>query len=181
MKNRNEWTAPLIERLTDLWQNHSAGEIAAILNKEAGIAFSRNAIIGKVHKLGLSIENKNLIYSKTRENGHARTNAIKPKVTGKQVGSLASGIIHRIKAKQSGVGAPDVPLKPQPDATDAQPRHITLMELSRETCRWPYGDPSNFTFCGCDKISNGPYCYQHDQISKPPPSSRKALPGRRAA
>ena len=89
------------------------------------------------------------------------------------VGPFAAGVIHRIKAQQNGTGAPDVPLRLIHDAADVQPLHIGIMELTKNTCRWPYGDPGSFTFCGCAKISNGPYCYEHDQLSKPPALQRK--------
>src|SRR5438445_9275551 len=49
------WTREATERLAALWQTGASGSlIAAAINRDHGTAFSRNAVIGKVHRLGLA-------------------------------------------------------------------------------------------------------------------------------
>jgi hypothetical protein len=44
-----------------------------------------------------------------------------------------------------------------------EPRHLSLIELTAETCRWPYGD-GPFTFCGHPPAADKPYCAAHWSI-----------------
>src|SRR6266545_4917314 len=49
------WTRETTEQLVALWQTGASGSlIAAAINRDHGTAFSRNAVIGKVHRLGLA-------------------------------------------------------------------------------------------------------------------------------
>lgn len=43
---------------------------------------------------------------------------------------------------------------------EISPRHVTLLDLERNECRWPYGD-GPFTFCGCATEDGKPYCLPH--------------------
>jgi hypothetical protein len=40
------------------------------------------------------------------------------------------------------------------------PRHVSLLDLAPNGCKWPYGD-GPFTFCGCNRAEGKPYCYPH--------------------
>jgi GcrA cell cycle regulator len=160
-----DWNDKNLETLRQLFrERYTASEIA----EKLGDGLSRNAVCGKLSRLGLT---RGLTVRHAREAPQP-----KPKASTVPVGSLAFKVIRSIKAKHNGTDAPDA-LYIVHDAADVVPLHISLLELTAETCRWPYGD-GPFTFCGCQKISDGPYCYSHDFLSKPAPLERKA---RRAA
>jgi hypothetical protein len=153
------WT---VDRIEVLRRMHNAGKSARAIAEELGGFFTRSSVNSKLHRLGLIPGSR--VVSEAAKSG--------------TVGATAYGIIHRIKAKQNGTGAPDALLKLRPDA-DVHPRHIGFNELTKSSCRWPYGDRP-FTFCGCEKMPTGPYCYAHDVLSKPVPQQQITAP-RRAA
>ncbi|WP_035463507.1 GcrA family cell cycle regulator, partial [Bartonella birtlesii] len=56
-------------------------------------------------------------------------------------------------------------------------RHLNLLQLNENTCRWPVGDPlsSDFHFCGADSDENSPYCAFHAKIAFQPISERRRI------
>ena len=53
-----------------------------------------------------------------------------------------------------------------------EPVHLTLLELTDATCRWPFGDGTAqhpFSFCGCATRDESPYCDEHHAIAYVPP------------
>jgi GcrA cell cycle regulator len=139
------WTEDRIDLLTRLWTSGlSCSEVA----KEMGY-ITRNAVIGKVHRLGL-----------TREGS---TRIAKPRIP---------GIPRQPKIRIPKVKAPDLSFVLS--LPDVFPLHIPFDLLDRKTCHWPYGD-GPFTFCGCE-VLDGPYCYPHklQSIGKGTASERSA-------
>lgn len=136
-----DWTDDQVEMLKRLWADGlSASQIAA---KLCGV--SRNAVIGKVHRLGLT----------------KRKDAQAPKP--RKVPTLRR---KRHEFIGRTVMAPVMEGKPLPECTDADipiEQRKTLMELTNETCRWPVGDPANpeFYFCGAMPEIDKPYCTHH--------------------
>ena len=146
------WTEDRVETLKKLWtEGLSASQIANRLGD-----VTRNAVIGKVHRLGLS--------------GRATTSRIKSVRPRKR----AAGN----RAKQSRplrFGAPRTPFpagSPQPSEQSfelAEELEIPLEErkyittLTESCCRWPIGDPTHddFHFCGKNKVGGMPYCEFH--------------------
>lgn len=55
------------------------------------------------------------------------------------------------------------------------PTAVTFQELQPHHCRWPIGDPKqrDFRFCGCQRLSVGPYCEAHTTASLNPLTRRK--------
>lgn len=184
------WTEERVERLKQLWQEgRSASHIAAELG-----GVSRNAVIGKVHRLGLSGRGKPQPQAPTASKARAR---------GEQRGEGQRG------EGQQGASAPsapaDSPAAPQPiiagaNALAVAPERIaeaapapapvrrpaaevvvpisdrvTIMDLRENMCRWPIGDPSSaeFRFCGARALTGLPYCDCHAQIAYQPSSERR--------
>lgn len=140
------WSDERIEQLKLLYAlpDLSTTEIAARL----GGGLSRNAVIGKVHRLGLPLRGKPL-----------------PKKRSMPPGSFAFKVVRSIRAKRDGTDAPDVPL-PEIPQVQMEARHVGLLELQPAECRWPYGQ-GPFTFCGCAAIAeNRPYCWAHTRQAK---------------
>jgi GcrA cell cycle regulator len=137
------WTEERVERLKELYKDPSRSltEIAA----ELGGGLSRNAVVGKVHRLGLPLRGGG------RRVGDRKATP---------VGSIAFKVIRAIKAKRNGTDAPDVPL-PEIKEAQAEARHVGLLDLKPGECRWPYGS-GPFTFCGCAVAAPSlPYCLAH--------------------
>ena len=131
------WTTERENKLRDLWgKGHTASQIAGILG-----GTTRNAVIGKAHRLNLEARapSKKKLYKK--KNNHE----LLPEVKSQKLGRKA-----RFKALLL-----DKNFEPE------NPK--TLEELTDETCRWPIGHPpeKEFYFCGRKSIQKFPYCKLH--------------------
>lgn len=156
------WTEASTVRLKELWPNHGCRDIAAKLAEEGFGAFTRSAVIGKVHRLGLSTKQKDEVHPNTPFALVPRMNVS----TAHRVGGDASKILHAIKRQQKE-GAPKI--SPEPfvcrAVPDIEPRHISLLDLQHNDCRWPFGE-GPFTFCGHPKAISSSYCPAHQTIAR---------------
>jgi GcrA cell cycle regulator len=146
------WTDERVELLKKLWQDGlSASQIA----KQLG-GVTRNAVIGKVHRLGLS--------GRAAPSQPSRSTFKAPRPP-RPVTVTAP---RRVEAH-----APTVP--PRPAIVDEAPGTATVLTLGAHMCKWPIGDPSadSFTFCGRRTDSDGPYCAQHAQVAYQPAQGKK--------
>jgi GcrA cell cycle regulator len=155
------WTDERVELLKKLWSDGlSASQIAAELG-----GITRNAVIGKVHRLGLSGRAKSASVGVPRQR-KARSSSML------RIGRSA------VRGNTALAHAYDVEAENEPELLDniipiGQRR--TLMELSEQTCRWPIGDPGNgdFFFCGGHSVEGLPYCAYHSRIAYQPASDRR--------
>ena len=150
--NSPGWTGTRTERLKQLWaEGHSASEIAALLGW-----VTRNAVIGKVHRLGLAGR-------KTTSRQSVR------RTSPRRHGSGRAGL-REAPARFVRPASPLPPAPPPPVAALMLP----LRQLRADQCRWPIGDPKEacFGFCGCQKAPGAPYCGHHAAIAYNPAASR---------
>lgn len=160
------WTDERVELLKKLWTDGlSASQIAAQLGQ-----VTRNAVIGKVHRLGLSGRMKSTTtisrVSKPRLRQHVR-----PSVQPTSFGATALKAEHQVERGLVQLLEPAV-IMPFPAPKG---ENITLMQLSEKTCRWPLGDPSTneFRFCGCDTAAGASYCQYHSALAFQPAGGRR--------
>ena len=182
------WSEERVAILKKMWlEGNSASEIAKALGN-----ITRNAVIGKVHRLGLS----------NRDTNVSKSNDSSPKITG----NVKRGRPPKVNKEQKKRGRPlkvkesidfnraknikDKTAKPLGDVTqtsdekleivsdlseetlknllkvEKKSKKISLMELTEKTCKWPIGDPATdtFWFCGHESQPGKPYCKTH--ISK---------------
>ena len=167
------WTDERVELLTKLWaEGLSASQIAAQLG-----GVSRNAVIGKVHRLHLSSRGRSTSSGsrpkKASGNGSAKP-AAKP-VTSARIVTATIGAI----ALQAQFDAAEPTLRHQPrpstDVVVPISRKLQLIQLSEKTCKWPNGDPlaEDFSFCGNDVGDSGPYCSFHASVAFQPAAERR--------
>jgi GcrA cell cycle regulator len=161
------WTNERIELLQKLWlEGCSASRIAG----ELGAGITRNAVIGKVYRLGLSGRVKAAV-------GHvpASSHQKAPRRAAHPRPSAPAAIGNTALALQPLVM--EAPL-PQAAVDVVVPicEPVTIMELRESMCRWPIGDPtqSEFRFCGAKKLpGQGPYCACHSGIAYHGPNDRR--------
>jgi GcrA cell cycle regulator len=138
------WTDARTERLKALWADgRAASEIAALLGK-----VTRNAVIGKVHRLGLAGRK-----TTSRKSVPRRTS---PRCSG-------------LRQPPARFVRPATSLLPPPPPPAAA-LMLPLRQLRGDQCRWPVGDPreAGFGFCGCRKAAGVPYCAYHAAIAYNP-------------
>ena len=182
------WTDERVELLKKMWGD---GQSASQIAKELG-GVTRNAVIGKVHRLGLS--------------NRATTASAKPATASKAEAKPATEPKPKAPPKPETVAKPAAPepaapipirkaiipagqpLPPQPSANEISPealakvsevekkaKRLLLLELTERTCKWPVGDPAtdDFWFCGLATQAGKPYCEAHVGVAFQPMSARR--------
>lgn len=164
MPNWPDVRVDFLRELVNDAAKYSCSEMRNLLNNQFSCNYSRNAIIGKIDRLGLKSQSgmKNGVEPKTAKRVAGST--IKPSPL--PAGSVASKVLHKIKQVQKDREHPKP--DPQPLRCDpVEPGRVTLLQLTKETCRWPIGTPGapDFCFCGNPPIQGRPYCSGHTRIS----------------
>ncbi len=162
------WTEERVEVLKKLWADGlSASQIAIRL---AG-GVTRNAVIGKVHRLGLSGRATPSRATaprqrKMRQPSHPASSRSKPLPT---AGATA--------LKPQAIATPAPTPAPVPIRLVESPKgeRINILMLTDRTCRWPLGDPGTeeFGFCGHAPRAGVPYCEYHAQLAYQPVQDRR--------
>ena len=182
------WTDDRVEVLKKMWgEGQSASQIA----KELG-GVTRNAVIGKVHRLGLSNRTTTNTAAKADAKPKAAPKApAKPKVemrTEPAIKPVDPNLPKSNLPSRKMIIPAGQPLPPQPSANEISPealakvneiekkaKKLTLMELTERTCKWPVGDPAteDFWFCGLTVQQGKPYCEAHVGVAFQPMSARR--------
>ncbi len=159
------WTEDRVEVLKKLWaEGHSASQIA----KELG-GVTRNAVIGKVHRLGLS----GRATPSRPVKRPPRLARPKPRIQpdGSVVTPKPQRVVAEAVLKPNEKVAMLTTLPPQPLADGEA---ATILTLRDSMCKWPIGYPADpkFAFCG-RKSANGPYCAEHGKVAFQPAKKRE--------
>lgn len=158
------WTDERVELLKKLWsEGLSASQIAAELG-----GVTRNAVIGKVHRLGLSGRAKAAASPAPRPRKPrpaATTQVMRPMVQGN---TALAPVVETVTAPEPEVAADPV-AKVIPMGGGC-----TILDLTEFTCRWPVGDPGkgDFHYCGSRSKTGLPYCAYHARIAYQPVQDR---------
>ena len=177
------WTDERVEMLKQMWNE---GKSASQIAKELG-SVTPNAVIGKVHCLGLS--------NRTTAPKPVKEAAAKPEPKKKPVEKAEPKPAPETKQaapaeppRQKPIIPAGQPLPPQPivpevseetlanvRALEEKAKKLSLLQLTERTCKWPIGDPATeeFWFCGHPSAPGKPYCETHVQLAFQPPSSRR--------
>jgi GcrA cell cycle regulator len=142
------WTDDRLEELKTLWaEGHSISTIADRLGHT-----TRNAVIGKVHRLGLPGRQK------TQRPRQPRRSRASPMPRRR---AMSVSHVQHMPITADNIAAELAKLGPGPEPP------VTVQTLTASTCRWPEGDPCmpGFHFCGRKPAATGPYCGPHDWIA----------------
>lgn len=182
------WTDDRVEQLKKMWsEGLTASQIAA---KLGGV--SRNAVIGKVHRLKLESRAQSPKSSSGRKPAAPRAPSTGGRSTGVRStsrggGSMGSSAPRSMSTVTQTVGATvmkadveeqtlaELDTRPIEDVVVPIARKLKLVELSEKTCKFPYGDPlaDEFYFCGHDVHEETPYCNYHGKVVYQQPHERK--------
>jgi GcrA cell cycle regulator len=150
------WTTERIEQL-----RHCIASGLTCSQTAAEIGVTRNAVIGKIHRLGLS---------PARPAG-ASARSCPPRARHPR-NSPSSRLLRLIVAQAPGI-ASDAVAEPVP--IDSAQR-CSLLEIAQDRCHWPIGDPhaADFAFCGNEAVSGFSYCAGHARMAYRMPARRRA-------
>lgn len=142
------WTDERVMLLKKLWVE---GKTAAEIAKLIGGGVTRNAVIGKAHRLKLSGR-----ISPIQENSRTET----------AVGRVATAQRKSPRATVAKVSNREIIAPVQIPAVEENycfGDGVSLVELKESMCRWPIGDPkeAGFKFCGGPAEEGLPYCSHH--------------------
>ena len=178
------WNDERVELLKKLWADGmTASQISAALG-----GVTRNAVIGKIHRLGLSGR------TKTTADG-APAGSAAPEAEAETLPPIIETVAEVAVAAPEPVAPPAAPrilqaepeiapVRPAPVIRPAMPKsevvvpfveRTTIMTLTANACRWPIGDPGSegFHFCGKRSQPGIPYCTEHARIAYQPSADRR--------
>lgn len=153
------WTDERVEELKRLHADGgSAAQIAAMMK-----APSRNAVIGKLLRLGITGE------MRPAKKWPQQRQARRPRRTGQHT---ITNIRNRPDPRT--LPSPSLPAEPPP-VPDM--KRVSLLELTDQMCKWPVGDPrdKDFCFCGTEPYNGLPYCGYHARVAYVPVRERKRI------
>ncbi len=162
------WTDERVELLKKLYfDGLSASQIAGELG-----GITRNAVIGKVHRLGLDGRARPRACSapRVRKPRNRMIRVSRPQMRGNTALALAFEMHEEPELK---VIENIIPIG----------QRKTLLELNEDTCRWMIGDPATMFrtedpafFCGGKPLTNLPYCAYHSRVAYQPANDRRHRP-----
>jgi len=162
------WTDERVELLKQLWlDGKSASQISSIL----GGGVTRNAVIGKVHRLGLAGRPKSpavvaapIRSPRARVTSQRLGNAIVQRP--RSIGNTALAFSHDY----------DIESQNDVDRNVVLPMSVkvTIVDLKEAMCKWPLGDPATpeFRYCGASSPES-PYCSFHAWLAYQPTQDRR--------
>lgn len=166
------WTEDRIAMLKAGWEG---GMTASQIAEQLGEGVTRNAVIGKAHRLGLEARP-----SPVKPGEEEDTTAAAIPAPAATVAAPTATPAPAIPAPAPSVARPVVAKKPARGGKSAK---TTLLDLNEKICKWPIGHPGepDFHFCGKPSQAGFPYCTEHclvayqaqlprrDRDRRPPP------------
>lgn len=147
-----DWSPDRIKLLTDLWNEGLAtGEIGRRLG------FTKNAVIGKAHRLGLAKRQSPIQRTAPAPVPAKRPQREAPPPRGKPAAQV------KAEAPAPKPQPVEVPIPVIKTKRLGPQEAVTLDRLGHGMCCWPIGEPGTpeFRFCGEETLPGKPYCAEH--------------------
>jgi GcrA cell cycle regulator len=194
MANTLVWNAERVSQLRLLWEDLSLS--ASAIADRMGDDITRNAVIGKVHRLGLPGRAPRGAKGGARDTQQAaekrlkRVEAIQKREAAETARKAAiAAALERQREEEARLAALEAvkvvepePIAPVSPVVTPISEGVSIYELRKGTCRWPLPNGAQVTerFCGCTRakhqigrlkgqfLSGVPYCDKHARIAFQP-------------
>lgn len=162
-----QWTDEMVETLRKMW---AEGKTASQVSRALGGRVSRNAVVGKVHRLGMCFT-RSVGVNRVRGATHPARKKHKPKPQ-VVLQAAPNRPMTKIFAEPFVSAGPELVIP----VTERK----TIATLEANDCRWPIGDPqqADFHFCGKTKVAGLPYCEFHARLAYQPPQVSRSRAAR---
>ncbi len=143
----------------------SGGDLAALMSEKFNRYFSRNAIIGKVHRLGFVVGDGLKSKPRTHKRRSQRQKNRFSQKTEEEIreakinGGKNSVILARMNREPASLPKDSIPSLEKVDAPP--PMLLTLVEIGERQCKWPFGD-RDVKYCGHPIEGRSSYCAAHN-------------------
>ncbi len=150
----------LVDRLKAGWQHYSSSQLAALLSDEFGIVLTRNQVIGKIHRLGLTGDQKLQRVTRPKRNGKPREHRPRTRIV-----SCGPGGFRMMRVVETD-------MEPLLDV-EVVPLKVTLLDRRDDQCHFPSVYEGEWLYCGHPTAPGKPYCAGHAQLCYVPQDQRK--------
>jgi GcrA cell cycle regulator len=159
-QNNNGWTQDREELLRKLYLEGLSASVIAARISCTGFPVTRNAIIGKAHRLGL--------------NGHQPRTSRGTRIR-KRKPTAQKPPRYSEQRKSAKLFLEAEPFTPGPELVIPLHERKTIATLAENDCRWPIGDPqhADFHFCNGTKVPGLAYCEHHCRRAYQPPQNKR--------
>ena len=157
------------------WTARAQARISAAL----GAGLTRNAVIGKVHRLGLAGRAKSpTAQSAGSASGGVRTPAAVRRAAPRPAAASAGATMMRGNTVLAVATDDEFEAQPARRAEEIvvpMSLKVTIVDLKESMCKWPLGDPTSpdFRYCGSPAYSGSPYCRHHGKLAYQPVQDRR--------
>ena len=154
------WTK---ERTTLLEKRWTEGKSAAEIAKELG-GVTRNAVIGKAHRMGLSGRPSPIKKATAKKKAAPKKKAAAAKKAPAKKPTQKKKKTEEPKQTPLPKSIKPIPAGPKKKKKERpKSENLGILDLTDRICKWPIGDPQSaeFHFCGDDVHPGRPYCVSH--------------------
>jgi len=188
------WTDDRVDLLSRLWLE---GKSASMIATALGGGLTRNAVIGKVHRLGLAGRVKPNTGQATALEGEDAQGDVGFEIMLDAAGqrrAVSRASVAAATAPASAVASARIvqgntalalaeapaevaskPVRAPEEVVVPMSLRVTIVDLRETMCKWPLGDPSSseFRYCGSPVHSGTPYCGHHGKLAYQPAQDRR--------
>jgi len=144
------WTAEQDDLLRKLYEPTKEGRLSASqIAAEMACGFTRNAIIGRIHRLKLPLRGQIMRAPRLKRQRIESIRMVRANSNSNAIRIIESATLESAKLR----------------CAEVEPRNVALIDLSPEGCRYPYGD-GPFLFCDHPKVDGQSYCGPHFDLTR---------------
>ena len=160
--NNKVWTHEMEDRLLQLLEKNVAYyDIARAISREFKVTISKNACIGKGRRMQVPLRMPARKGRACRKSQNENLSQSPKNLQQRQRRKRANESLRKQRQSQQ------LRVLRSRRAQRHQHQHLTLLQLTSNSCRWPIGDRAPYLFCGAVQTEGSSYCLEHTLVACP--------------